>query len=146
MSISNEKTDAIKLSDSEALIKLLTKERQLIQTVEQLEEQRMQLVEQYFLKNNMQNEEKSITNLLNAVKDGKQKHELEQIVAQLIQHIVSIRESEQLNSDLLQQSMQFVQLSLDMIQPQAQTINYGDHAKQKKSDSSQKRSVFDSKI
>lgn len=125
---------------------MLTKERQIIQKVEQLERLREQLVNQHFEENKVTNEEKTFTVLLETLADGTEKNQLERLVANLIQLIVEIRESEQLNNELLQQSMQFVQLSLDMIQPQGQNINYGDHAKKKRTDSGQKRSVFDSKI
>lgn len=146
LTLSKAKTEAVKQSDNEQLVKVLTKERQVIQKIEQLERAREQLVDQFFTQLDIQSEEKTITDLLEAIEDPIRKQELEQSVAKLIQLIVSIRENEQLNSELLQQSMQFVQLSLEMIQPQAQNISYGDHAKQKRTDSGQKKSVFDSKI
>lgn len=150
LSISKDKTDAIKQSDSEALVKLLTKERQIIQKVEQLETLREQLVGQHFKQANVTSDEKTFTVLLATLDDGIAKVRLEKSVANLIQLIVSIRESEQLNNELLQQSMQFVQLSLDMIQPSSQNINYGSHAKggndSQHRESTQKRSVFDSKV
>lgn len=150
LSISKNKTDAIKESDSEALVKLLTKERQLIQKVEQLETLREQLVEQHFKQANVTSDEKTFTVLLATLDDGIEKVRLEKSVANLIQLIVAIRESEQLNNELLQQSMQFLQLSLDMIQPDSQNIHYGSHAKggneAKRRESTQKRSVFDSKV
>lgn len=146
LTLSKNKTDAIKKSDNDELVKQLTKERQIIQKTEQLEQVREQLVDQYFSEVQIRSEDRTITELLNSIEDNTRKQALEQSVAKLIQLIVSIRDNEQLNSELLQQSMQFVQLSLDMIQPQAKNINYGDHAKAKRTESSSKRSVFDSKV
>lgn len=146
LALSKDKTAAIKASDNESLVKVLTKERQLIQKVEKLEQAREQLVEQFFTNEAIQSEERTITQLLHVIDDTKTKETLEQLVAQLIQYIVSIRENEQLNKELLQQSMQFVQLSLDMIQPQTQNIHYGDQATAKRTNTAEKRSVFDSKI
>lgn len=146
LSLSKNKTEAIKESDNEQLVKHLTKERQVIQKVERLEQARVKLVDQFFTKRDIQSDERTITELLQALPDKEDQKVLEKSVAQLIQLIVALRENEQLNNELLQQSMQFVQLSLDMIQPQTQHIHYGEQAKTKRSDSLQKRSVFDSKV
>lgn len=143
LTLSKDKTEAIKDSDNEKLVNHLTKERQVLQKIEQLERVREQLVDQHFTQLNIKTEDKTITELLKTIQDKNDKQILEESVAKLIQLIVSIRENEQLNSELLQQSMQFVQLSLEMIQPQAQSISYGNQAERK--DSGQKRSVFDSK-
>lgn len=143
LTLSKDKTEAIKDSDNEKLVNHLTKERQVLQKIEQLERVREQLVDQHFTQLNIKTEDKTITELLKTIQDKNDKQILEESVAKLIQIIVSIRENEQLNSELLQQSMQFVQLSLEMIQPQAQSISYGNQAERK--DSGQKRSVFDSK-
>lgn len=143
LTLSKDKTEAIKDSDNEKLVSHLTKERQVLQKIEQLERVREQLVDQHFTQLNIKTEDKTITELLKTIQDKNDKQILEESVAKLIQIIVSIRENEQLNSELLQQSMQFVQLSLEMIQPQAQSISYGNQAERK--DSGQKRSVFDSK-
>jgi len=142
--MSQNKTEVIKQSDTEKLVKLLTEERQLIQQVEQYEVEREEIVAELFNDHHLQSNHKTITELLDIIDDDIAKEELEQSVAILIQLIISIRESEQLNNELLQQSMQFVQLSLDMIQPESQAIHYGSHAKRK--DFTQQRSVFDSKV
>ena len=72
--------------------------------------------------------------------DDKQK--LEKAVTELLEVIIELRRSEKLNRDLIEQSMQFVQLSLDLLQPSDRNINY---QKETKNQSHIKRSVFDSK-
>jgi|SRR5699024_114167 len=144
LTISEDKTEAIKVSDNESLVKWLTKERQVMQKIEEYEAVREQLVNHFFEEKGINSDEKTITELLSVLNDEGDKTKLEGMVARLLELIVSIQESEQLNSQLLQQSMQFVQLSLEMIQPQAQNISYGEQAERKAA--GQKRSVFDSKV
>lgn len=144
LTISKEKTEAIKVSDNESLVKWLTKERQIVQKIEQYEAVREQLVNQFFEQEQINTNEKTITELLSVLNDEEDIRKLEGMLTILLESIVAIQESEQLNSQLLQQSMQFVQLSLEMIQPQAQNISYGEQAERK--GSTQKQSVFDSKV
>ena len=60
---------------------------------------------------------------------------------ELTKAITQLKQQEQLNQALIQQSMQFVQLSLDILNPTIQTMNYGKN----REDAGSKRSVFDSK-
>lgn len=142
LSISKNKTEQIKLGDMDELSKLLMKERKQIQVIAQLEEERQQLVEQIFTNLMIEEEQKTVTNLLNYLEDGEEKEALLQIVTNLVEVITVLKENEQLNEQLIEQSMQFVQLSLDMLQPSMQQINYHDKKQENKS---AKRSVFDSK-
>lgn len=83
-----------------------------------------------------------MTNLLAYIDDGTEKTEFEKVMSALIDAIVELREVEQLNKELMEQSMQLVQLSLDMLQPSINRMNYD--GKQNIQEST-KRSVFDSK-
>lgn len=145
LSISKQKTDKITESDTEGLVKLLTKERQLVQQINQVESKRSELVNQLCKERNIETEDITITRLLENLDNQIEKADLEDEVTKLIEQIVQIRESEQLNNELLQQSMQFVQLNLEMLQPEAQQVSYGNNAQQRQQ-TSRKRSVFDSKV
>ncbi|HLS23556.1 MAG TPA: flagellar protein FlgN [Pseudogracilibacillus sp.] len=145
LSISKQKTDKITESDTEGLVKLLTKERQLVQQINQVESKRSELVNQLCKERNIETEDITITRLLENLDNQIEKADLEDEVTKLIEQIVQIRESEQLNNELLQQSMQFVQLNLEMLQPETQQISYGNNAQQRQQ-TSRKRSVFDSKV
>lgn len=144
LQLSNEKLHAIKQSATESLVKLLTKERQLIQKIEQLEDEREEVVELLFQTKNIKSDEKTLTELLPHIDKDSDKRLLEQKMAKLVKIIVSLRDSEQLNNRLLQQSMQFVQLTLDMLQPETKKINYSNQQQIPKHN--QGRSVFDSKV
>jgi len=140
--LSNKKTEEIKQGDMEQLSKTLMDERKQIQAITQTEEKRQALVEDLFMKVNPDVEEKTVTTLLAHIDNDEYKQQLEDVVALLIDAIVQLRQVEQLNQELMAQSMQFVQLSLDMLQPSIQRMNYDE--KQTIQDSV-KQSVFDSK-
>lgn len=143
---SRQKTNLIKTNDIDALSKLLVSERKLNQQVELLEGQRQEVTEKIFANLNIDVEEKTVTELLKYMTDDQIKKELEEKVVKLVEIIVEIREIERLNEELIQQSLQFVQLSLDLLQPVNKTINYNDNTQNKnKNKEIQKRSVFDSK-
>lgn len=126
----------------EQLSKLLMKERKYIQEVGQVEQEREKIVEQVFQNLNINHEEKTVTVILEHIERIDDKQKLEKAVTELLEIIIELRRSEKLNRDLIEQSMQFVQLSLDLLQPSDRNINY---QKETKNQSHIKRSVFDSK-
>src|SRR5699024_12222803 len=73
----------------------------------------------------IENTDKTVTVLLEQMEEGQQKRKMEASVSRLIDYIVQIREVEQLNKELIQQSMTFVQLSLEMLRPNLGKMNYG---------------------
>jgi len=132
----------IKEGKMDDLSKLLIMERKYIQTVSQLEEKRQEVIDQFITSTNLELPEKTVTELLNHLQDETDKEQLEKSVVSLVEVIVQLKETEQLNQELVQQSMQFVQVSLDMLQPSSKNINYNDSRMEKET---QKRSIFDSK-
>lgn len=108
----------------EQLSKLLMKERKYIQEVEQVEQEREKIVEQVFQNLNINHEEKTVTVILEHIERIDDKQKLEKAVTELLEVIIELRRSEKLNRDLIEQSMQFVQLSLDLLQPSDRNINY----------------------
>lgn len=143
LDISREKTEAIKKADNDALVKLLTKERQLVEEVERKENERIAAVDAFFQAQNIAPEEKTVSEILKYITSETAREQFEKATTKLIEVIVQLREVEQLNQGLLQQSMQFVQLTLSMLQPETKTINYGKQHKQQQT--KKNLSVFDSK-
>ncbi len=137
-----QKTEAIKNSDMESLSTLLMKERKQIAAIVQLEEKRQRLVEKIFEKLHVDHQEKTISQLLEHLDDTTEKEQLEKAVTRLVEVIVSLRQAEQLNDQLIQQSLEFVQLSLDMLQPSVKNIQYNN---QRTDEPRPNQSVFDSR-
>lgn len=142
LNISNEKTELMKAGKIDAFQKLLMQERKQTQAISQLEKKRVQAVDALFQEMGIENTDKTVTVLLEQMEEGQQKREMEAAVSRLIDYIVQIRDVEQLNKELIQQSMTFVQLSLEMLQPNLGQMNYG---KQQSSQMTPNTSVFDSK-
>src|SRR5699024_10272613 len=124
LELSKEKSEYIKTGDMDGLSKLLIKERKHVQELTQIENEREKIVDQAFESMNINDKEKTVTIILNHIDDEREKESLERDVTGLLETIIQLRESEKLNEDLIQQSMQFVQLSLDMLQPTERNINY----------------------
>lgn len=139
LAISEQKTEVIKAGSMDELQPLLVKERKHVQALEQMEKTRQQEVEYWFKENNLKSSDKTVTAMLALLEDQEQQQILESVTVQLTNSITNLKRQEQLNKALIQQSLQFVELSLDMMSPSLNNLNYG-----KKSESA-KRSVFDSK-
>lgn len=132
----------IKEGQMDELSKLLIMERKYIQSVSQLEEKRQEAIDQFVMNENIKLSETTVTQLLNYLQDGLEKNQLEKSVVHLVEIIIQLKEKEQFNQELIQQSMQFVQMSLDMLQPMTKNINYDDNRTEKKA--AQNRTMFDS--
>lgn len=138
--VSKEKTEILIEGSTEKLQHLIAKERKYLQLLEQFEQKRQRAVEKWYEDNHFVTEEKTVTNMLQLINEETEKQQLEEVTIQLTNMITTLKQQEQLNQDLLRQSLQLVQLSLDMVQPTIQQINYG----QKETKESENRSVFDS--
>src|SRR5690625_485172 len=138
---SKRKTDIIKEGSTEKLQAILAEERKYIKVLEQAEERRQKEVEKWYSDQQLSLEEMTITNMLHMLTDKQDQQLLENITIHLTEAITALKQQEQLNQALIQQSMQFVQLSLDMLSPTIQNMNYG----KSQGNEGAKRSVFDSK-
>jgi flagellar biosynthesis/type III secretory pathway chaperone len=141
--LSEEKTTIVKEGAVDKLQAILIKERKYVQQLGQVEEKRKTLVDTWFSERKLSLEEATVTNMLQHLTDDKEKQEVEESAVRLTEAIVKLKQQEQLNMALIQQSMQFVQLSVDLLSPSLKNINYGN--KSEKDQSGENRSVFDSK-
>src|SRR5699024_10932319 len=123
----------------EQLQMILVKERKYIQVLEQAEAERKKEVEN--LQQGLPLNNATITEILDHIPNNEEKKELENQTVALTEMITSLKQQEQLNQGLIKQSMQFVQISLDMMNPTIKNMNYWN----KQQTSTEKRSVFDSK-
>lgn len=139
--ISKKKTDVLIKGSTEELQKLIIQEHKQIQLLENEEIKRVQAVEKWFRTNNLLDIEMTITNMLDHLEDEKEKIELENQTVALTTSMATLKQQEQLNQSLLQQSMQFVQMNLDLLSPSIKNMNYGNKQQATTTD----RTVFDSK-
>ncbi|GGA67165.1 flagellar protein FlgN [Ornithinibacillus halotolerans] len=140
LDLSIQKTEIVKEGQIEKLQSVLVKERKLVQQLEKEETVRHEEVKNWFAQQGLSNDEATMTNLLNHIENEIEKIELEEHAVQLTDLIVKLKQQEQLNLALIHQSMQFVQLSIDLLSPSLKNLNYGD-----KQQPTVNRSLFDSK-
>jgi len=138
--VSQQKTSVIKEGLIDKLQPILSQERQAVQMLEKAEGKRQQAVEQWYKDNHLTSDTMTITHMLDILAPSEERHQLEEATTELTHLLTELKRQEQLNHALIQQSMQFVQMSLDMMQPTIKNMNYGDQNKHQS-----KRSVFDSK-
>src|SRR5699024_4517510 len=103
---------------------------------------RVQAEDALFQEMGIENTDKTETVLLEKMEEGKQKRKMEAAVSRWIDYIEQIREVVKLNKELIKQSMNFVQLTSKILQPNLGKMNYG---KQQSSHMTPNTSVFDSK-
>lgn len=134
-----QKTEILKEGSIDKLQTLLVQERKTVQALEQAEKKRQHAVKKWFSYRNIP-VHPTVTAMLEHITDETEKNDLEAKAIALIEVITRLKKQEHLNQELLRQSMQFVQMSLDMIQPTLEHMNYGQRAQKMP-----ERSMFDSK-
>lgn len=142
LTTSKKKTELVKLKQVDDLSPLLMEENKQLQLLEKTEQARLQIVTPFFEKHNVAEDNRTITTLLELINDAEVKAQLEEKMITLTDLMIELKNQEQLNSELIQQSLQLIQLSLGMINPTIKNMNYGN----KNTNNNQtSRSMFDSK-
>lgn len=142
LEISIQKTEEIKAGQVDQLQATLVKERKVLHNIEQIESKRIEAVNQWFVEYSLPLEQATITEMLENLINEHDKNQLEIVATDLTETILKLKQQEQLNQALIQQSMQFVQLSLDLLSPSITNMNYSG----KKETNQIKRSMFDSQV
>lgn len=143
--ISKEKTEVLKEGSAEDLQQLLIHEQKYIHKLELAEHQREIEVKTWFTNKQLMEEDYTITRMLELLTNDDEKHQLEQAAVALTKEMTQLKENEQLNEALIKQSMQFIQMSLSMMQPTLEKMNYNRPKQQAQSSNVREHSVFDSK-
>ncbi|AXI10020.1 flagellar protein FlgN [Oceanobacillus sp. 143] len=141
LAISQDKTEIVKEGSVDKLQALLVKERKQIRLLEQAEIKRQESVEAWAKNRTIAVNQATITTMLETLEDEAEQEALASVTTELTKLITKLKQQEQLNQALLNQSMQFVQLSLDMLNPSINNLNYGNKSKETGSTG---RSLFDS--
>ncbi|UFT98550.1 flagellar protein FlgN [Radiobacillus kanasensis] len=144
LSVSLQKTDAVKDGKTKALQSLLIQERKHVQAIEQVEAKRVSQTEAWAKKQGFPAEDVTVSFVMEHLEEGSEKEQMEQVTFVLASVLVKLKQQEHLNQDLIQQSLQFINLTLDMVQPTVKNINYGNNAN-KQPEQTARRSAFDSK-
>ncbi|SHM96803.1 flagellar protein FlgN [Gracilibacillus kekensis] len=144
LQVSRNKTEILKENKIDALQKLLVQEQKHVKAINQIEQKRIEAVASWANENNLDPEAITVSSIIEDFTTGTDQQELEKVTLKLAEQLMELRMQEDLNKQLTQQSMQFVQITLDMMQPSMKNINYG-KSKQQSADAVSKRSAFDSR-
>ncbi|MFD2639005.1 flagellar protein FlgN [Piscibacillus salipiscarius] len=142
LALSKQKTEFVKNSQIDEFNQLLMKEKKHAQAIDQVESKRIQLTEKWFEEHAPNAKEQTITQLIELTDDEEAKQKLEEIFEKLVINLAQLKEQEQLNRELIEQSLQFIDLSLEMYEPQSKQMNYDSN---KQAPQRQQTSMFDSK-
>lgn len=122
--LAKQKTELLKVGDTDALNNLLKEERKHIQAIQKFETERQQVSKAFLSKFNCTEiNNPTISDCIQfAVPEEKQK--LTQIKDDLQAQVKELADRNELNQQLLKQSLQFLNLSLDILIPEIDTYNY----------------------
>lgn len=110
------KRQAIVKNDVNALITIMNQESRLLKQVEQLEETRQEACYQFLLERGVKSRlNLSVSELVRLVFDPDEKTRLLQIQKQLSETLQILKERNDLNQQLAEQSLSFIDFSLDLL-------------------------------
>jgi len=123
LGLAYKKTELIKTGDMEGLDQLLKDEQKHVAAISQLESQRQQKVMEYLQAKGLAHAEPTVASVIEAT-DADEKEQIVLIRDELLRTINDLKWQNDLNQKLTYQSLQFVNLSLDMLRPRPESMNY----------------------
>ncbi|MBP2241977.1 flagellar biosynthesis/type III secretory pathway chaperone [Cytobacillus eiseniae] len=135
-----KKTDIMKIGDMDTLNQLLIDEQTHIAAIDRM-------------KKECQNASRILTPHIDqpTVSDcmdyltTTEQEKIKEVTNELVQLVLSLKEQNNLNQQLIHNSLQFVNVSLSLLRPQPEEINYGPPTKIKKSSNINTQGMFSSK-
>ncbi|MEI4789893.1 flagellar protein FlgN [Bacillus sp. FJAT-53060] len=139
LKLSNDKTEMLKSNEIDALSEVLNLEQKYIQAISQLEEKRIEATVQF-----LQSDQSSTITACIEKAEGTDQVELISLYEKLNDIMVELKDVNDLNKQLIQQSLQFISLTFDLVNPNKENMNYGQNGLES-SKPTQHRALFDSK-
>lgn len=123
LELSNKKKDIVVNGDMDALNQLLKDEQAHLAAINQIDNERQKFAK--ILHPNL--EDPTISDCVEAA-SGVEKKTLERLRLELLDLISQLKEKNELNQQLIFQSLHFVNFSLSLLLPKPEEINYGPEA------------------
>lgn len=130
------KTEAIKANDLGSLTALLREEQKHLTAIQVAEQKRQVAVANFGIK------DATVSDIIETL-DDPERHQLAQLQTRLVALLEDVKQVNALNQQLLEYSLQLIQLNLDMLSPDQDPGNYS--KTQEPSIEQPVRSAFDSK-
>lgn len=143
--LAGDKTTLLKSGDINGIDQLLKEEQAHLAAIVQMDQQRVNAVKQYLTEQGSPvPAEPTMTQLIELVNEP-DKQPLAEASDRLLHAIHALKQQNELNQQMTYQSLQFVNLSLDMVRPRPETANYSKNEVQGQSPGAKpKLSSFDS--
>lgn len=141
--LASKKIEVIKSAAIQELNILVTEEKKHMQAIQKFEKILTEDTKVFLMGNGSMTDSLTITDCIKhaSVEDKKI---FERIKVELEDQVSTLKQKNDLNQQLLEQSLQFINLSLDMLLPAIDSFNY-ERPNQAQDMSEDKRSIFDSK-
>lgn len=139
LTLSEEKTEALKAGKTKELSNILTKEQKYIQAITQTEDDRIKTTSAF-----LGYSENNTISACIAKTSGSEKEQLEQLYESLSQVLGRLKKVNEMNRQLTRDALQFISISYDMLVPKENNFNYSKSIKAELPKSS-KMKLFDSK-
>ncbi|UPW83753.1 flagellar protein FlgN [Lysinibacillus sp. Ag94] len=139
-----KKTEIITVGNIEALDQMLKDEQAHVAAIDKLEQQRQKQVTDYLEAKGLASTDKAtVADVIEAAEQQTEKDTLSAVRNRLLQMINDLRKQNDLNQKLVFQSLQFVNFTLDALQPRPEQINYSGN-EVRGTNTVAKKSYFDS--
>ncbi|MFI2857110.1 flagellar protein FlgN [Paenibacillus sp. JSM ZJ436] len=145
LELADSKKLAIMNNNVDQLVQFMNRESKAVKVIEQLEVQRVNEAYTFLRERGIKSRlELSITEISKLVFDAQEKSELSSIQASLSHTLQQLRLKNELNQQLIQQSLAFIDLSLDMLTGKpSQEATY--HHPSERSGNTQRSGLFDTR-
>lgn len=145
LELAYKKTEIIKVNNMEALDQMLKDEQAHVAAIDKLEQQRQMQVSEYLVAKGLAPSDKiTVADVIKVAENEVDQQKLQEVRNRLLKTIEDLRKQNDLNQKLTFQSLQFVNLTLDMLRPQPSQINYSGNEVRGTSTMA-KKTYFDSK-
>ncbi|MBD8071394.1 flagellar protein FlgN [Bacillus sp. PS06] len=138
-----KKTEILKTGDIPSLDEHLKEEQKYILAIRQLENERIELMNQEFHRLGIRHQEQTLTSYIEKTNEP-ERTTLTQLQQEFVDKINELKAQNELNQQLTSQSLQVVNMTLDTILPKPKELNYGNPLNAPKEQNTQRRSMFDS--
>lgn len=145
LELAYKKTELVKIGNMEELNHMLKDEHAHIAAIEQLEQQRQSLVTEYLREKGIAHSDSlTVADVIEVAEKVEEKEQLEALRNRLILVLDDLRKQNDLNQKLVFQSLQFVNMTLDLLRPRPEQINYSSNEIRGTQQTIYKKTYFDS--
>ena len=135
-----KKTDIIKTGDMDALNQLLKDEQAHIAAIDRMEKERQKAAKAFA----PHLDQPTVTDCMEHLTTAEQE-KITDIANELVQQVHQLKDQNTLNQQLIHNSLQFVNVSMSLLRPQPENMNYGPPTKTKKTSDKNAQGMFNSK-